>query len=157
MIIKNLLDEDFSNYKVCSMFIGFPHCSFKCEKECGIKMCQNSSLVKSPDIKIAAEDIVKRYIANPLSSAVVFGGLEPFDDFDQMLWLIDEFRKHTKDTIVIYTGYNKDELVNKLHHLCFYKNIIIKYGRFIPNQEKHFDEVLGVHLASPNQYAEVLS
>jgi hypothetical protein len=34
-----------------------------------------------------------------------------------------------------------------------YKNIIIKYGRYIPNQTPHYDEVLGVYLASDNQYA----
>ena len=38
-----------------------------------------------------------------------------------------------------------------------YDNIIIKFGRFIPNQEKHYDEVLGVELASPNQYARRIS
>ena len=32
--------------------------------------------------------------------------------------------------------------------------IAIKYGRFIPNQETHFDSMLGVTLASPNQYAK---
>ena len=38
-----------------------------------------------------------------------------------------------------------------------YKNIIIKYGRYIPNQTPHRDEVLGVNLASDNQYAERIS
>jgi hypothetical protein len=37
-----------------------------------------------------------------------------------------------------------------------FDNIIIKYGRFIPNQEQHYDETLGVNLASNNQYAERL-
>jgi len=37
-----------------------------------------------------------------------------------------------------------------------FDNIIIKYGRFIPGQEKHYDEILGVYLASNNQYAERL-
>jgi hypothetical protein len=37
-----------------------------------------------------------------------------------------------------------------------FDNIIIKYGRYIPGQEKHFDETLGVYLASDNQYAERL-
>jgi len=32
-------------------------------------------------------------------------------------------------------------------------NIIIKFGRFIPDQKSHMDETLGVELASPNQYA----
>lgn len=29
--------------------------------------------------------------------------------------------------------------------------------RYIPNQEKHYDEVLGIYLASDNQYAEKLN
>ena len=32
-------------------------------------------------------------------------------------------------------------------------NIIIKFGRFIPDQKSTFDSVLGVELASQNQYA----
>ena len=38
-------------------------------------------------------------------------------------------------------------------HLLQYPNIIIKYGRFIPDQKSHYDEILGVELASNNQYA----
>ena len=38
-----------------------------------------------------------------------------------------------------------------------WENIIIKFGRYIPNQEKHYDDVLGIELASDNQYAEVIS
>jgi hypothetical protein len=38
-----------------------------------------------------------------------------------------------------------------------FSNIIIKFGRFIPNQEPHYDEVLGVKLASDNQYARRIS
>ena len=37
MRIKFLVDEDFVNYKKPSMFIGFPSCTWKCEKECGQK------------------------------------------------------------------------------------------------------------------------
>ena len=32
-------------------------------------------------------------------------------------------------------------------------SIIIKFGRFIPNKPSRFDELLGVELASDNQYA----
>ena len=46
----------------------------------------------------------------------------------------------------------KSLLKNKMN----FKNIIIKYGRYIPDQEPHYDEVLGVNLASDNQYAERL-
>ena len=38
-----------------------------------------------------------------------------------------------------------------------YPNIVVKYGRYIPNSESHYDEVLGITLASSNQYAEKIS
>ena len=31
--IKDVIDEDFANYKKPSMFIATSQCSFKCEKE----------------------------------------------------------------------------------------------------------------------------
>ena len=57
------------------------------------------------------------------------------------------------DDIVIYTGYNLNEIEDKVNILKNYKNIIIKFGRFIPNNKIHYDEILGVYLASDNQYA----
>ena len=103
--IKAIIDEDISNYKECSMYIAFPSCTFKCEKECGIKMCQNSHLATAPTIQISAENIVMRYLKNPLTHSIVISGLEPFDTFDDLLKLIDTFRKHTLDDIIIHTGY----------------------------------------------------
>ena len=38
-----------------------------------------------------------------------------------------------------------------------YKNIIIKFGRYIPNRPKKYDNILGIDLVSDNQYAEVIS
>ena len=84
-------------------------------------------------------------------------GLEPFDSWNDLIKLVDCLRRSTNDDIVIYTGYNKEEIINKVCLLSNYKNIIIKYGRYITNQEKHYDEVLGVYLASSNQYAERIS
>ena len=158
MIVKNIIDEDFTNYKECAMFIGFPHCTFKCEKDCGcIGMCQNMALTKSPDINVTNDSVIRRYIHNPLTRAIVFGGLEPFDDFADLYSFITDLRQYTQDTVVIYTGYNKDELLIQLNDLSKFNNIIVKFGRFVPNQEKHYDPILGVYLASDNQYAEVIS
>lgn len=158
MLVKNLLDEDFINYKKASMFIAFPYCSFKCEKECGIHCCQNSELARSRNIDISPHILTARYMSNPLTSSIVFGGLEPFDSFSDMFILIKHFRLHVpEDDIVIYTGYNEDEIADKVKALTKFKNIIIKYGRFIPNDEPRFDEVLGVKLASKNQYAKRIS
>ena len=157
MEIKGLLDEDFVNYKRPSMFIVFPNCTFKCEKECGVRCCQNSDLATSKSIDVDVETIAQRYKSNPITQAIVCGGLEPMDSFDNLVSLIEHIRHiGINDEIVIYTGYEKPEIVNKTQILSKYGNIIVKYGRFVPNQEKHYDEVLGVYLASDNQYAERL-
>lgn len=66
-------------------------------------------------------------------------------------------RVSTQDDIVIYTGYCKEEITEYIGKLKIFPNIIIKFGRFIPNQEKHYDEVLGIYLAFDNQYAERIS
>ena len=46
---------------------------------------------------------------------------------------------------------------DKIEVLSHYKNIIVKFGRYIPNKEKVFDEVLGVYLANEEQHAERIS
>jgi hypothetical protein len=99
-----------------------------------------------------AKEIVKRYTHNPISEAIVMQGLEPFDSFDDLVDLIKHFTEASDDDIVIYTGYYEDEIqpyVNKLK--ADFKNIIVKFGRYIPDQQSHYDEVLGVNLASDNQ------
>lgn len=157
MIIKGILEEDFINYKQPSMFIAFPNCSFKCEKECGIRCCQNSELATSSDIEIEDSEIVERYLGNDLTNAIILGGLEPFDTFLELEQLVHKFRDKTDDTIVIYTGYNENEIEEQIQLLSSYKNIIVKFGRYIPNTPEIIDDVLGIKLASNNQYAKQIS
>ena len=158
MLLKNLIQEDFSNYKTCAMFLGFPSCSWKCEKECGMKgICQNSALASSPSIDVPVSRILLMYASNPLSRAVVCGGLEPFDSWPELQYFIQSFRVCNSDPIIIYTGYTSDELEAEIQWLKKFSNIIVKFGRFRPNEEPHFDAVLGVKLASTNQYAERIS
>ena len=85
------------------------------------------------------------------------GGLEPFESWEEMYSFIRDFRKVCDDDIVIYTGFNEDEISDKIYKLIEFKNIIIKFGRYKPNQEKHYDNILGVKLASDNQYAKKIS
>ena len=153
MKIKGLITEDFVNYKKASMTIIFPYCTFKCGKD----YCQNSSLAKTPIIEISIDDLVNRYINNPITEAVVMQGLEPFDSWNDLKEFVQKLREYNNDDIVIYTGYNKNEVIEKINELSKYTNIIVKFGRYIPNQEKHFDDLLGVYLASNNQYAEKIS
>lgn len=155
--IKDLKECDFINYKKPSMFIAFPFCNFKCEKEYGNRICQNSSLTREPTISINIDTIIDKYINNPLTSSIVCGGLEPFDSWEDLSLLIIYLRMVSKDDIVIYTGYKEEEIPS--HRLRFLKNagnIIIKFGRFIPNQNSHYDEILGIQLASDNQYAKIM-
>ena len=155
MKIINIIIEDFVNYKKPSIFIGFPTCTFKCNKDAGKIVCQNYQLIKEKQIDISYEEIVKLYLDNPLTSAIVFGGLEPFDSYEDMINLITEFRKYTYDDIVIYTGYTEDELYEEIQYLSTsYSNIIIKFGRFTQNTKQHLDPVLGVKLFGDNQYAK---
>ena len=155
--IKGIRMEDFTNYKKPSMYIAFPSCTFKCERECGQKICQNSSLVQSKTLEVDVKYIVNKYINNPITSAIVIGGLEPLDSKEDLLILISYLRTSTQYDIIIYTGYKEEEIKNQLQYLRAYRNIIVKFGRFIPNQQPHYDDVLGVMLASDNQYAERIS
>ena len=157
MIIKGLIDEDIVNYKKPSMQIATSRCSFKCDKESGVSCCQNSSLANEKDIEIGIEKLVKRYLSNPISKAVVFCGLEPLDTWDDTFSFIRVFREQTDDDIVIYTGYTEQECADKIEMIQQFRNIIVKFGRFIPNRPHHFDEVLGVELASENQYGRKIS
>ena len=156
MLVKDIIDTDIVNYKDISMFIIFPYCTFKCGKE----LCQNSKVALMPNIDISIDSIIKRYISNPMSKAIVCGGLEPFDSWDDLYQLITKFRNNNiKDVIVIYTGYTIEEINDKgyIEELKKYSNIIIKFGRFIPNQPHYYDDLLGVELTSSNQYSMRIS
>ena len=153
MKIKGLVDEDFHNYHKPSMFIIFPFCSFKCDKECGKPVCQNGTLASEPTIEIEMEKIIERYLHNPISKAIVCGGLEPFDSYDSLLNLVAGLRSKTNDPIIIYTGYYPKEISEQIDAITSFHNIIIKYGRFVPDQLHTFDAVLGIELASSNQFA----
>lgn len=166
MIIKGLIDEDFVNYKKPVMYIAFPKCTFKCDLENHVQLCQNCSLARQPDIEVSELSIIERYLSNPITEGIVISGLEPFDTPIQLLRLIKAFRAETSEPIVIYTGYTEHELTNGYYYDHNYDankalwetiisyGVILKFGRFRPGQEPHYDEVLGVNLISDNQYAK---
>lgn len=154
MIVKGINFDDFVNYKKPSMFVIFPNCSFKCDKECGRAVCQNSALALSPNYTVPVESIIERYLQNPITKALVCGGLEPFDSWEDLQELVKHFRITTQHDIVIYTGYTEEEIKDKVEWLKAYSPLIIKFGRYIPNDNSRFEEILGVDLASSNQYAK---
>jgi hypothetical protein len=160
MLIKTITDEDFVNYCKPSMFIGMCYCNWKCcvENNLPVTTCQNEPLAQQPNIEVPIDFIFNRYIKNPITSAIVIAGLEPFLQFEEVYQLIEYFRNHNcNDDIVIYTGYYPNEIQDNITKLGQHENIIVKFGRFIPNDESKYDDVLGINLASKNQYAERIS
>ena len=151
--LKGVVVEDFINYKDPAMVLLFPTCTFKCDKEHGYPICQNWSLTNSPTVEFDVDGLVKEFVENPITKAVVCGGLEPMDSFEDLITFVRHLRAVDDSTVVVYTGYRADEVESKIDILENYKNIIVKFGRFIPGHEPHFDPVLGVNLSSMNQYA----
>lgn len=154
MKIIDYKDLDCVNYKLLSMYIIMPTCSFKCDKECGRPVCQNSELAHMPSKEISVLELIDIFDANPLTEAIVFGGLEPLDSSTSLLSFVMSFRYNHPHPIVIYTGYTEEEVKKKFEWITLYENMVVKFGRYIPDQPSHFDRVLGVKLASPNQYAK---
>jgi len=159
VIVKDVLYEDFVNYKKPTMTISCPRCSLKCDEFNQCKICQNSKMLFMPDIEISNKELIQRYLNNPISEGVCFSGMDPLDTFAELLMFIKDFREVCDDLIIIYTGYTEEEVktMGCWDMLAPYKNIILKVGRFVMNCESHYDELLGVKLASPNQYAVRIS
>jgi hypothetical protein len=157
MQLKEIITEDFNHYRVPAMVIATCFCDWKCchELKRSPSLCQNSPLSKMDNIDIPDIEILKQYLSNNLTEAIVIAGLEPVLQSAEVLDLIKLFRDYgCFDTFVIYTGYNKDEIPDFLSELQQYGNIIVKFGRFKTGDKAHIDPVLGVELVSSNQYAE---
>ena len=104
---------------------------------------------------------MNEFDSNPFVDAIVIGGMEPLKQFDELINFLNAKKEHKSEKVnnadvVIYTGYYPNEIKAELLALREFPNIIMKYGRFIPNIEGRFDPILGVNLASNNQYAEKL-
>lgn len=159
MKIRTIVDEVFQDYKKTAMMIVTCKCDWKCMTEQGLspEVCQNYHLTKEKDVDMPDNEIIKRYTNNKITNAIVINGLEPFLQFGELVTFIDKLRQVCNDDIVIYTGYYPHELGGELKTLKRYKNIIIKFGRYIPNRNKIYDNILGVELISDNQFALKIS
>ena len=157
MRLVAIVEEDFINYKKPSMVLAFPFCTFKCERENPTLNCQNSWMATAKVDNYHSGDIIQLYKNNPITEAIVCQGLEPFESFEELLDFLKEFRKVSNDDFVIYTGFDKFEIEDKVKKLQKYPNVIIKFGRLLPSDGPHYDVILGVNLFSNNQYAEKIS
>lgn len=158
--LKGVKMEDFVQYKKPCMFLITNVCDWKCcyEYNFDLSICQNSSLVNTPSKDFSYETIYKAYTKNDITSSLVIGGLEPFLQFEEIYGLILYMRSNgMEDDIVIYTGYYLEEIEGYINLLKQIPNIAIKVGRYIPNKPSRYDEILGITLASDNQYGVLLS
>ncbi len=154
MRVKNIIWEDTVNYHKPSLFIGMAVCSFKCGKE----YCQNKELMDMQDIEISEGMIIQKYLDNPLTEAIVLGGLEPLDQLSDVADLCSMMNvRGITDDVVIYTGYTEEEAEQKIRFLRklngAFRDMVVKYGRYIPDSKPVKDQVLGITLVSDNQYA----
>lgn len=145
------IKETFNDYKKIGMYIAFPICSLKC------KNCQNENLKKESPIEVNLEGLVSKLLENSIIDSLILSGLNPFDSFSDMIKLIEHYREYSNKDIVIYTGYKEQYLKKEIEILKKYENIIVKFGEYIPNSKEVFDKVLGITLASENQYAKKIS
>lgn len=167
MNIIFLIETDVVNFWRTSMCIGMPYCDGKCWKDLNARggnydwsLCHNGGLLKERKIEIPVNELAKKYVNNPLSHAVVFAGMEPLISMNEVVAFIAYLRGACRcdDPVIIYTGYNEDEEPYiKFHNLletAEVNNVIVKFGRYVPDQKSHLDPVLKVMLASDNQYAK---
>lgn len=161
MRVKFVKDEDFVNYRQPAMFVGTISCNGKCCTEAGIPLsvCQNDGWRSCAPIEIEDKDLCMRYFKNPITKSIVFGGLEPMEQIDELILFLDTLRDcfECSDDVVVYTGYRPEEIQHEINSLSLYKNVVVKFGRFVPNRPHIYDKVLGVELASDNQWAERIS
>jgi uncharacterized radical SAM superfamily protein len=156
-MICNLIEftdirETFVDYKKTGLYVSGSRCDLKC------KECFNENLKHSPTIKINPIQFVEDYIIkNQVIESVIFSGLNWFDKFEDLIQLVNCIRVKSDIDIVIYTGYKESEVLNEIDMLKENKNIIVKFGRFIPNQEPIWDELGGIYLANKGQYFKKIS
>lgn len=130
-------------------------CTWKCEG------CQNKHLALLESQIFPDEEILKRFCNNPLTSAIVIGGLEPFEQLQELVIFIGEATKAGLDIpIIIYTGFEIDDFdlywsgfepVAK----SYLGPVIVKFGKYVAGSESYFNKDLGVTLISNNQYTHV--
>lgn len=164
----DVVTDNVTDYKKTSLFLVFPYCSGKCGEE-----CQNKDLRKKEIKEFDTEDIVKFYQSLDTHNAVVCGGLEPWDSFEELKQLIKDFAISSSIKsvdFVIYTGYDNiikyyfDGKYRELKEGFFgllqlwkeyadpSSNLIIKQGKYDVNRKIPWhSDVLGVDLATNNQ------
>ena len=95
MRVKALETERFQDYKLPSLFLASAYCDFKCcrEQHLDTGICQNAPLAQAPTQDVPDTVLYEKFSANPITKAVVIGGMEPFLQIDEVESLLSLFRE----------------------------------------------------------------
>lgn len=150
--------EVFQDYKKSAILFSTCYCNWKCCHEAGIpeSVCQNQKVAQQREVYLPFESVLKK-VNQSFTDAVIFGGLEPMLQADEVVQCIQYLRQHgVKKDIVVYTGYYVEEIDEETLAYLAMNDVILKCGRYIPDRKPKFDAVLGITLASDNQYGVYL-
>jgi anaerobic ribonucleoside-triphosphate reductase activating protein len=148
MNIYHLEDSSFIYGPGCRYVIWVQGCSIRC-KGCWNKEMWPFDIVNDIPVNEMVSFILKE--KDIIEGVTILGG-EPFDQFDELLELTKQIKKMDL-SIIVYTGYEKKELVQK-HYLDIlnYIDVLIS-GRFIEHQKTLQTGLTG----SSNQLIECIS
>lgn len=147
--------EVFQDYKKSALLLCCISCDWKCCIEAGIdvSVCQNHNIIKQREVYLPF-DVILNKVNLSITDSIIFGGLEPLLQSDEVCGLIEYLREQgVKKDILVYTGYYIEEIDKEVIKRLKNCHVILKCGRYIPNKPKKFDKILGITLASDNQYS----
>ena len=156
--IINILEKPITvlnYYKEVSLLIPIGvSCTWKCEG-CINKKHDSEYARLTPPLK----DIMTLYKENVMAKAVVLAGLEPLDNLCDLKAFIRSFREQFDDPIVIYTGYDLDDIWASCELTEVFKevllkdrNMVIKFGRYMKDRPRKWNDALELYLESDNQW-----
>ncbi len=109
----------------------FQGCSIRC-KGCMSKYTWNFD----EKYKTNVEDVLKEIFSFNVKKITISGG-EPFDQSEALEYILKKLKENNFDDILVYTGYEYDELAKKYKNILDYIDVLIA-GRFIEGLESNY-------------------
>ena len=128
---------NFIHYPVYTLGIGkrigvwFQGCSIKC-KGCMSKYTWEFNEKYKKDV----DEVIKEITSYPVKRITISGG-EPFDQPKGLKYLLKELKEKGFEDILVYTGYEYDEIKDKYKDIFQYIDVLIT-GRFIEGLESDY-------------------
>ena len=109
----------------------FQGCSIRC-KGCMSKYTWDFD----EKYKTNVEDVLKEIFSFNVKKITISGG-EPFDQSEALEYILKKLKENNFDDILVYTGYEYDELTKKYKNILDYIDVLIA-GRFIEGLESNY-------------------